>query len=386
MSYFHLIWVGLWRNKIRTTFTALSIIVAFLLFGMLQGLNTAFNQLVDRGRLNVLVTRSPAGLPLPLADLSQIQRLQGVTQVTYQSLFVGSYQSPRNFVAVLAVDAVSFLAQNSTYEVSPAEREAFLRTRDGVLVAQSLAKKFAWKVGDRIPIHAFDGQKKDGAADWTFQVVGTFGIADSPGGGTPPILLMNYSYFDAARANDAGTVLVYQETIVDASQAAAVGTAIDSLFANSSNPTKTATERENAQGALAQIGDFDFFVEVIVAATFATLLLLTSTTLMQAYRDRTHEFAVMKTLGFTDRGIATLVLSEGMLLTVGAAVLGLLLADAVLGKLGSVTASAVGARLRVPWIVSVIGVGFAVLLALVSAVPPAWRAQRLSIVAALAVR
>jgi len=385
MKFFSLIWTGLWRKKARTIFTELSIVVAFLLFGMLQGIDTSFNQLVDQGRLNVLITRNPAGLALPLADLSQIQAAHGVSGVTYQSLFIGDYQSVRNFVIVEAVDANSFFAENSTFSVSAADRAAFMRTRTGVLIAQSLTQRFGWKIGDQIPIHALNMQKKDGTANWTFEVVGTFDMTNSPGR-DEPVLLMNYPYFDTARATDTGTVQLYRETIADASQAAAVSNRIDNLFANSSNPTHTDTERATAHGQLAQIGDLDFFVEAIVAAAFATLLLLTGSTLMQAYRERIHEFAVMKTLGFTDRGITALVLSEAMLLTLGAAVLGLLLAYALLGALGSAIAPLGALNLRLPWIVFAAGVGFAALLALVSALPPAWRAARLSIIDALAVR
>jgi putative ABC transport system permease protein len=384
MKYFPLIWTGVWRKKARTIFTVLSVVVAFVLFGMLQGIDTTFHQLVDQGRLNVLITKNPSGSPLPLADSSQIQVVRGVTRVTYRSLFIGDYQSRRNMVVVMPVDADGFFAENSMFSVSPAERAAFLRTRMGVLVARGLAQRFAWKVGDQIPIHAFNALKKDGTADWSFEVVGTFDIPNSPVR-DEPLLLMNYSYFDTARATDTGTVQMYQETIADASQAAAVSNAIDNLFANSSNRTQTETERANAQGQLAQIGDIDFFVEAIVAAAFATLLLLTGSTLMQAYRERIHEFAVMKTLGFTDRGISALVLSEAILLTVGAAVLGLLLAHALLAALGSMMGAA-APELRLPGIVFAVGLGFAVLLALLSALPPAWRAERLSIVDALAVR
>jgi putative ABC transport system permease protein len=385
VKYLRLIWTGLWRKKARTIFTALSIVVAFLLYGMLQGIDTTFKQLVDQGRLNVLITTNPAGLPLPLADLSQIQAVHGVTHVTYRSLFIGDYQSLRNIVVVLPVDADSFFAENSMFSVSAGERAAFLHTRTGVLVAQSLAQRLAWRVGEQIPIHALNAQKKDGTADWTFDVVGTFDIPNSPVR-DEPLLLMNYPYFDTARATDTGTVQLYQETIADASQAATVGNAIDNLFANSPNRTHTETERASGQAQLAQLGDLDFFVEAIVAAAFATLLLLTGSTLMQAYRERIHEFAVMKTLGFTDRSISVLVLSEAILLTVGAAVLGLLLAHELLPALGSVMASVGAPGLRLPWIVFALGIVFAVLLALVSALPPAWRAQRLSIIDALAVR
>src|SRR5215469_12474816 len=110
MKYFRLIWTGLWRKKVRTIFTMLSIIVAFLLYGMLQGIDTSFKQLVNQGRLNVLVTMSPTGSQLPLADLPQIQGVRGVTQVTYRSLFIGNYQLLRNIVIVLAVDPESFFA------------------------------------------------------------------------------------------------------------------------------------------------------------------------------------------------------------------------------------------------------------------------------------
>jgi putative ABC transport system permease protein len=386
MKFFRLVWTGLWRKKARTIFTVLSIVIAFLLFGMLQGIDTTFKQLVHQGRLNVLVTTNPAGLQLPLADLSRVQAVHGVTQVTYRSLFVGDYQSPRNIVIVLPVDAQSFFPVNSMFNVSPAERAAFLRTRTGVLVAQSLAQRLGWKLGEQIPIHGLlNAQKKDGTADWTFQVVGTYDIPDNPVR-DQPLLLMNYPYFDTARATDRGTVQLYQETIADASQAAAVSNAIDNLFANSSAPTHTDTERATAQGQLAQIGDLDFFVEAIVGAAFATLLLLTGSTLMQAYRERTHEFAVMKTLGFTDGGVSGLVLSEALLLNVGAAVVGLLLAHALLGVVGSVTARVGAPSLHLPWIVFAVGVGIAVGLALGSALPPAWRARRLSIIDALAVR
>jgi putative ABC transport system permease protein len=386
MKYFHLIWTGVWRKKARTVFTMLSVVVAFLLYGMLQGIDTTFHQLADQGRLNVLVTTSPAGSPLPLADLSQIQAVHGVTRVSYRSLFIGTYQSRRNIVAVMAVDPDSFFAENSMFSVSPADRTAFLRTRTGVLVARNLAHRLGWKTGDQIPINALNARKKDGTTNWTFDVVGTFDIRNSPVH-DEPLLLMNYTYLDTARATDTGTVQMYQETIANASQAATVGDAIDNLFANSPNRTHTDTERANAQGHLAQIGNFDFFVEAIIAAAFATLLLLTGSTLMQAYRERIHEFAVMKTLGFTDQGISGLVLSEAILLTVSAAVVGLLLAHALLGALRSVTAAhGAAAPVHLPGVVFLIGIGFAVLLALVSAVPPAWRAARLSIVAALVVR
>ncbi len=384
MKYFSLVWTGLWRKKVRTIFTLLSIVVAFVLFGMLQGIDTLFDQLVAEGRLNVLDTSNPAGLSLPLADLSRIQAVRGVTQVSYESQFIGDYQSVRNFVIVRAVGTEHFCI-NPDFSMSPEACAAFLRDRTGVLVAQTLAEKLGWQVGEQIPIHAFNAPKKDGTSDWTFQIVGTFDIPGSPFR-EAPMLIMSYSYFDAARSQDTGTVQSYGETIADASHAAEVSNAIDNLFANSPYRTVTETQRADNAGRLAQLGDLDFFVESIITAAFATLLLLTGTTLMQAYRERIREFAVMKTLGFTDGGVAALVLSEAVLVTVAAAVLGLLVAQALLPLLGTLMARVGGPGLMLPRLVFAMGIGFAVLLAIVSALPPAWRAKRLSIIEALAVR
>jgi putative ABC transport system permease protein len=387
MKYFCLVWPGLWRKPARTTFTALSIVVAFALYGMLQGIDTTFKQSVERGRLNVLVTRSPTGLALPLAELPQIKAVRGVTGVTPRALFLGDYQSIHNLVIVMPIEADSFFAQNMMYSVSPTERTAFRRTRTGVLVAQGLAQRLAWKIGDQIPIHAINAQKKDGNSDWTFQVVGTFDIPDDPTR-DQPLLLMNYAYFDTAREADTGTVQFYQVTIADASQATAVSGVIDNKFTNSSYRTRTETERANAHGQLSQIGDLDFFIDSIVAAAFATLLLLVGSTLMQAYRERIREFAVLKTLGFTDWGISTLLVSEALVLTLGSASLGLLIAHGMLSALAALMARALGVApvLLLHWVVFVIGVGIALLLALACALPPAWRAQRLSIIDALAAR
>jgi len=385
MKFFRLIWTGLWRKKVRTIFTMLSIAVAFLLFGMLQGIDSTFKHLVDQGRLNVLVTQNPAGLPLPLADLSQIEAVHGVTRVTYRGLFIGDYQSLRNIMIVLPIDSDNFFAENGQFNVSQRDRDALLHTRTGVLVMKSVAERLGWKVGDRIPIEALNARKKDGTATWTFDFVGTFDIPNSPIR-EEPLLLMNYDYFDTGRATDTGTVAMYQETIADASQGAAISNAIDNLFANSPNRTHTETERASAQGQLAQLGDLDFFVEAIVGAAFATLLLLTGTTLMQAYRERIREFAVMKTIGYTDRGISVLVLSEAMLLTLGSGLLGLLIARGLLPVIGSQLSRFGLPGLELPGIVLAIGVGLALLLALVSAVPAALRAERLSIVDALAMR
>ena len=383
MKYLPLIWRGLWRKRLRTIFTLLSIVMAFALFGVLQGVDQSLKQLVNGARLNVLSISNPASLPLPLAYLEQIKAVKGVKRVTHQSILIGYYQSLTNIVPVLAVDLDQFFAvYDPIIKVDAADLAALRRMRTGALVTRGMAERLHWKIGDHVPIHALNVPKQDGSQDWTFDIVGYFTIPEQ---GDRTLMLMGYPYFDTARRTDPGTVLQYIATIGDASQAPVISNAIDNLFANSPSRTFTQTERASAQAQLAQLGDLDFFVDAVVAAAFATLLLLTGTTLMQAYRERISEIAVLKTVGFTDEAAASLLLAEGLLLTVGSAAIGLLLANGFLGVLPGLLAGQLP-RTQVTPLVALAGMSAAVVLALACAVPPAWQARRLSIVAALAAR
>jgi putative ABC transport system permease protein len=383
MKYFRLIWRGLWRKRLRTIFTLLSIVMAFALFGILQGVDQSLKQLVNTGRLNVLYVQNPASLPLPLADLGEIKAVKGVTNVAHQSLFIAQYQSIRNIVPVLAVDLDQFFAvDDPLVKVDPADLAALRRLRTGALVTRGMAQRLHWKIGDHVPLRALNAPKKDGTSDWTVDIAGYFSV---PQQGDRNLMLIGYPYFDAARSTDPGTVGQFMAVIADASQAQVIGNAIDNLFANSPNRTLTQTELASAQAELAQIGDLDFFVNAVVGAAFATLLLLTGTTLMQAYRERLGEIAVLKTLGFTDEGAAGLLLAEGLLLNLGAAALGLLLAQSFLAVLPTLLNGRLP-RTQVTPVVAAAGMGAALVLALACTLPPAWQARRLSIVAALAGR
>lgn len=383
MKYFRLIWAGLWRKRARTAFTLLSIVVAFVLFGVLQGVNSVFNRLVDAGRLDILLTASPSRLSIPLAALSQIQQIPGVTAVTFRSGFIGYYQSVGNFVPVAAVDPRNaLLTMPPDSEVQDAELADFKRTRTGVLVSARLAERMHWKIGDRVPVQGINFPRKDGSTVWTFDIVGIYKNKSNPG---QLGLVMNYEYFDAERASDNGTVQLYIEEIAKRSQAAAIASAIDGRFANSGSPTHTNTERGYAQAQLAEIGDLEFFVDGIVGAAFATLLLLTGSNMMQSFRERIPEFAVMKTIGFSDATIAALVLCEAVLLCAGAAAMGLVLASVLLPEMGTATGGNIP-PISLSWPVALYGISAAGAIALVSTLPAAWRAKRLAIVDALAVQ
>jgi putative ABC transport system permease protein len=381
MNYCGLIWAGLWRKRARTIFTFLSIVMAFLLFGVLQGVNSYLNRLIDTGRLDVLLTTNPSGLPIPLAELAQIQAIPGVAAVTYRSGFVGYFQSVSNVVPISAVEPQNaLLAMPPDSRIAPAELNEFRKTRTGALVSARLAQRLHWKIGDHVPVRAYV-PKKDGSPVWTFDIVGIYDNQSNP---AQLALLMNYMYFDAERAADGGTVQLYVEKVADASNAAAIANAIDNRFVNSASPTHTDTERGYTQASLAEIGDLEFFVDAIVGAAFATLLLLTGSNMMQSFRERVAELAVLKSMGFSDGTLATLVLCEAVMLCGGAAATGLLLASVLLQQIGSASGGDIPS-IRLPWPVVLYGVTAAATIAITSTLPAAWRTKRLSVVDALAV-
>lgn len=375
MKFLPLIWAGLWRKKMRTTLTLLSIIVAFLLFGLLQGINQATKQLLAAAHVNRLFVVGTGNVtPLPIAYLGRITGVAGVSAVTLLSGFNGQYQDPKNSVPVLATNVESLPRVYPELNVPDEQIAAMKRTRTGTLVGDQLARKFGWKIGDALPLHAADGK------DWTFAIVGILNHYDADIMNFGNRVIANYDYYSEAGGDPA--VGAYIVVIDDPVQAAPIGQAIDRLFSNSPDETETRSEKEFLQTVVKQMGDVSYFINAIVAAAFFTLLFLTGTTMWQSIRDRIPEFAVLKTLGFSDGGVMALVVAESLLLYLFGALTGLVTVLVVLPFIPNPG----GFTTPVPPVVIVGGLVLAVLLALASGLPPAWRVRRLSVVDALAGR
>ena len=195
------------------------------------------------------------------------------------------------------------------------------------------------------------------------------------------MVLMNFDYFDAARLKNQGTVQRFAVKLRDPAMAGTVSAAIDALFVNSPTATTTETEKAFAQATISQIGDIDFLVDAIVGAVFFTLLLLVGNSLMQSFRERLREFAILKTIGFRDGAVAGLVVCEALLLCGLAGAIGLGLARLALPGLGRASGGLFPAHLSAP--VVVVGAGAVLVVSFVSALGPAWKARRLAIVDAL---
>ncbi|MGH8075868.1 MAG: ABC transporter permease [Lysobacter sp.] len=386
MKYLHLIWAALFRSKTRTLLTLLSVIAAFLLFGMLDSVRVAFNSGGDVTGANRMVTASRLSLTqmLPYSLDTQIKAVPGVKKASFAAWFGGIYQDPKNFFPNFSVGP-GYLDLYPEFTLSTEQRKAWEADRTGALVGETLAKKYGWKVGDTIPLQATIFPTK-GSNDWSFKLRGIFRIDDEKRKGQEQMLLFHWNYFDESNDFVKGRVGWYIVQLDSAGSANRVSHAIDALSANSDHETKTQTEEAFNQGFAKQIGDIGLIVTAIMAAVFFTLLLLTGNTMAQAVRERIPELAVLKTIGFSNRSVLWLLLTESVLLVVLGGLIGLGLAPLLMKA--AVKGSGGFIQLPSGLPAETIAIGLVLMLAfgVLAGLLPALRGMRLNIVDALAGR
>ncbi len=385
MKYFILVWAGLWRRPLRTILTLLSIIVAFLLYGTLHGVTSSFDDAIDQMSDTRLRVQSRVNLieSLPIAYLPQIEALPGVDGVGYYQALVAYYQEPRNALQVGAVGLDGFLDVYPEIVVPEDQVEAMRRTRTGALVGRDLAEEWGWNIGDRVTLRSQVFTQADGSDVWDFDIAGIYEFDEAFGDFAAQEIYVHFDYFDEARIQNRGMVLLYFVKVGSVERAAAIGQRIDAMFENSRFATQTLNEKDWVRSQIQRIGNIDFFVNAIIGAVFFTLLFLTGNTMWQSVRERIPELAVLKTYGFGNATIVGLVAAESLLLCVSAA--GIALAAAATFFPQIFRSMGIGG-LPLPASVIALGLAIGVFVAIVSALPPAWLAQRLNVVDALARR
>ena len=321
MKFLPLLWSSLWRKKIRTIFTLLSIFVAFLLFGLLMTIRGAFSFGVDIAGLDrlVLIHKVALIMPLPVSYKERLAATEGVSIVSHQTWFGGVYQDPANFFAQMVVEPEPFMKIYPEFKIPEDQIKAWLADRQGAIVGVDLAKRFGWKIGDRIPITGTIWQPKTGQT-WEFNIVGMY---DGDQGVDKTQFFFRYDYLDENRRGGQGLVGWYVVKIADASQAQQMGAKFDGMFANSSAETKTTTEKGFVEGFAKQVGDIGSIMIAILVAVLFTMLLVAANTMAQSVRERTSEMGVLKTLGFSNASILALVLGESVLIAILGGALGL---------------------------------------------------------------
>jgi putative ABC transport system permease protein len=381
LKYLSLVWNGLWRRPARTIFTLLSIAVAYVLFGILSGIDAGFAHTLEVSRMDRLFTDSRFGPPLPLSYADQISSVPGVTVVAPRSGLFGYFQDPKNFVYVLCADR-RFFSLRPEITISAQQLETLLQTRTGAAVSAEQARKYGWKIGDKVPIQTQTAQA-DGNQVWTFDIVAIVDDLNRPGGGG--WFIANYSYLDEGRVTEKGTITRFLVRIREPERGGQIGRQIDKLFANSTVATRTSSERSGAQSYMQYFGDVNFLTTAVLGAVFFMLLFISGNTMLQSIRERIPEFAVLKALGFSDNRVMSLVVAESVLLCLLAAAAGLLVSKLVI-PIARGPLSDFFLLLQMPWTAMLRGFVLALIVALLSCLLPALRVKQLNVVDGLVKR
>jgi putative ABC transport system permease protein len=383
MNDLTLIGKNLTRKKLRAGLMIFSIAVAFAIFGVLGAFERAFyagQDMISSDRL-VVVNKINFTQPLPVAYFNRVRSVEGVRQVTHINWFGGYYQDPKNLLIAVAVEPETYMDVMSTeIDIPPEAREAFKRERTAALVGETLAKKWGWKVGDRIPIGSNIFSQKNGSHTWDLTIAGIFGKRAPHF--DPNFLVLQYAYLDETRSFGTDMIgwMLLQTTGASANER--VAQAIDRMFANSAYETATDTEKAFNKAFVNQLGNIALIVGLVVGAAFATILMIVGNTMVMAVRERTREIGVLKTLGFSGARILRLVLGESVLLALAGGFIGTGVAALVILQLRESLMTFVPSMVLSPGIVLaavaiMLGLGF------LTGLLPAIGAMRLKIAAAL---
>ena len=382
MKFLPLVWRNLLRRKVRTIFTVLSIFTAFVLFGVLMALRAAFSmgiELAGADRLMVL-NKISLIMPLPESYGGRVRAIEGVTDVTHANWFGGYYRETRNAFANMAVDPESWLRMYPEFQLPEEQKKAWLADRQGAIVGADTARRFDWKVGDRVPLEATIFRRPDGRA-WEFNIDG---IYDSPVKGTDKTqLFFHYDYLSEVLRDVgmSGQVGWYVIKVADPDRSPEIAKKVDAMFTNSPAETKTDSEKAFVAGFAKQIGNVGLITQLVAAAAILMILLITANTMAQSIRERTGELAVLKTLGFGDGRVLSMVLLESCFIALLGGGVGLIAAW-FLVSLGDPTGGFLP-MFYFPVRDLILGVALVLGLGVISGAFPAWQAGRLRIVDAL---
>ncbi len=378
MKFVRLVLANLMRAKRRTFLTAFSIAIALFLFCTLRTVITSFEASLRSADASRLVVRHAASLvfPLPLSYKERIAQVPGVTGVSYGNWFGGYYQNPKNQFAQFAVDVPTFFDLFPEMLLPQAEKDAFRSERVACIVGRGLAKKYGWKIGDKIPIIGtiFPGE-------WRLTLRGIYA------GRTRDVdentIFFHWDYVNESLPDVRKSLVgIYWVKVGSPDLAATVSRSVDAVFENSSQPTKTETEKAFQAGFISMIGNVQLLLTILGSAIVFAIMLVTINTMMMAARERTTEIAILKTIGFTDRLVLLLVGGEALLLSLLGGALGCGFAALVFHE-SDFTAGGFFPNFRV--LPETIGLGLvlAAIMGVLSGIVPAVQAGRLKIANAL---
>jgi len=330
-----LVWANLRRRKLRLVFTFISILLAFLMFGMLDALRTSLSQAVNLAGADRLMLQSKVNITVsnPRAHYEKVKAVPGVRAVAPFNWFGGVYKDSKQQIQVQATEPEEFMKVYPEVHLKPEELAAWKNDRQAIVIGQALADEYGWKIGQRIPLRSDIWRKSDGTDTWEFNIVGIYTVEGS--GWDKRSAMFQYDYFNESLQYGKDMVGWMVIKVANPDDSDKIAGRIDAMFANSSNETKTATERVFIKQFLDQVGNIGLILVSVTTAVFFTMLLVTANTMAQSVRERTNEIGVLKTLGFSGESILSLVLIESLVLTFAGGLVGLGLAWFIATGLGA---------------------------------------------------
>ena len=334
MKVVKLIFKNALRHKLRTTLTVMGIAIAVIAFGLLRTVVTAWYAGVEGSQENRLVTRHAVSFifPLPYSYLDKIKNVPGVENVTYFNWFGGVYKDKSNFFARYAADANTIFEVYPEYLLTPKEKNDFSKERNACVVGVDIAKQYGFKIGDVITLEGdiFPGR-------WDFVVRGIYQPKYNYTDATSMIFHWDYlnermKQESPMRANEIGWFAV---KISNADNAAVISNKIDALFKNSPAETKTETERAFQQGFFAASSAIIEGMNAISFIIVGIIMLVLGNTMIMAARERTREYAVLKTLGFSAGHLTGLIMGESLFISALGGGIGLLLTFPLVAMFGN---------------------------------------------------
>ncbi|HCK85099.1 MAG TPA: ABC transporter permease [Hyphomonadaceae bacterium] len=372
---------NLFRKPVRTILLAVSIMIAFAILGVMLSFNDAITNFRTLPTRMVTLSKINFTEALPMAHYDRIARTEGVAAATHMNWFGGYFGDQRSgFLPVFAVDPETyFQVYSEDLQIPTEQRDAFFSERTAMLVAEPVAQRFGWRVGQRIPLKSnIFTNNTTGTSTWEFTLVGT--IPTPQGSSQTGSVLIQYDYFNETITFGRDHIGWVPFLTTSAERNDHVAQAIDQRFANSADETSTQDEATFNKSFSAQLGNIALVISLVVGSAFIAILLIVGTTMALAVRERTKEVGVMKTLGFSSGRVLRMILGESLLLALLGAGFGLLAAMGVLALMGQ---GGGGPQVNFAPSVLLWAVPIALALGLITGLAPALQAYRMRIVDAL---
>ncbi|MBU1100272.1 MAG: ABC transporter permease [Bacteroidetes bacterium] len=379
MKVFKLIFKNILRHKLRTILTIIGIAVAVIAFGILRTVYTAWNVGVDAAAADRLITRQAISFifPLPYSYKEKIAALPGVSNLSFATWFGGVYKDKSQFFARMAVDDETFFEVYPEFSLSDDEKAAFQKERNSCVVGESIAKQYNFKIGDLVTL---EGDIYPGT--WEFVIRGIYKPKFENTDATQ--MLFHWTYLDermkAESPGREGNVGWYIVKVEDPLQSAEISTKIDALFKNSLAETKTETERAFTQGFISSTGAIITAMNILSFVIVGIIMLVLGNTMIMSARERTREYAVFKTLGFSAFHLTGLILGESLLISALGGGLGIFLTYPIINGFAQVIPKGFFPVFQVEPITLILAISAALIIGVAAAIFPIQRALTTKIV------